>query len=214
LYLAGATRPDISFAVSKLSRFTSNPGKDHWDALERVLRYLRGTIEYGIHYTGYPSVLEGYSDSNWISDADAIKATSGYVFTLAGAAVTWRSCKQTILTRSTMEAELVALDTATIEAEWLRALLMDLPLVEKPVPAILMYCDNQTVLIKVTSTKDNSKSSRHVKRRLKSVRKLKNSGVIAVNYIRSEKNLTDPFTKGLSWTTISVANMDMGLRPI
>jgi len=214
LYLAGATRPDISFAVSKLSRFTSNPGKDHWDALERVLRYLRGTIEYGIHYTGYPSVLEGYSDSNWISDADAIKATSGYVFTLAGAAVTWRSCKQTILTRSTMEAELVALDTATIEAEWLRALLMDLPLVEKPVPAILMYCDNQTVLIKVTSTKDNSKSSRHVKRRLKSVRKLKNSGVIAVNYIRSEKNLADPFTKGLARTTISVANMDMGLRPI
>ena len=214
MYLAGATRPDISFAVSKLSHFTSNPGKDHWDALERVLRYLRGTIEYGIHYTGYPSVLEGYSDSNWISDADAIKATSGYVFTLAGAAVTWRSCKQTILTRSTMEAELVALDTATVEAEWLRELLMDLPLVEKPVPAILMYCDNQTVLIKVTSTKDNSKSSRHVKRRLKSVRKLKNSGVIAVNYIRSEKNLTDPFTKGLSWTTISVANMDMGLRPI
>ena len=214
MYLAGATRPDISFALSKLSRFTSNPGKDHWDALERVLRYLRGTIEYGIHYTGYPSVLEGYSDSNWISDADAIKATSGYVFTLAGAAVTWRSCKQTILTRSTMEAELVALDTATIEAEWLRALLMDLPLVEKPVPAILMYCDNQTVLIKVMSTKDNSKSSRHVKRRLKSVRKLKNSRVIAVNYIRSEKNLTDPFTKGLSWTTISVANMDMGLRPI
>ena len=214
MYLAGATRPDISFAVSKLSRFTSNPGKDHWDALERVLRYLRGTIEYGIHYTGYPSVLEGYSDSNWISDADAIKATSGYVFTLAGAAVTWRSCKQTILTRSTMEAELVALDTATVEAEWLRELLMDLPPVEKPVPAILMYCDNQTVLIKVTSTKDNSKSSRHVKRRLKSVRKLKNSGVIAVNYIRSEKNLADPFTKGLARTAISVANMDMGLRPI
>ena len=179
-----------------------------------MLRYLRGTLKYGIHYISYPSILEGYSDSNWISDADAIKATSGYVFTLAGAAVTWRSCKHTILTRSTMEAELVALDTATVEAEWLRELLMDLPLVEKPVPAILMYCDNQTVLIKVTSTKDNSKSSRHVKRRLKSVRKLKNSGVIAVNYIRSEKNLADPFTKGLARTTISVANMDMGLRPI
>ena len=125
-----------------------------------------------------------------------------------------RSCKQTILTRSTMEPKLVALDTATVEAEWLRELLMDLPLVEKPVPVILMYCDNQTVLIKVMSTKDNSKSSRHVKRRLKSVRKLKNSGVIAVNYIRSEKNLADPFIKGLARTAISVANMDMGLRPI
>ena len=62
----------------------------------------------------------------------------GCYITLAGAAVSWRSCKQTILTRSTMEAELVALDTATVEAEWLRELLLDLPLVEKPIPAILM----------------------------------------------------------------------------
>nr|ABF93649.1 retrotransposon protein, putative, Ty1-copia subclass [Oryza sativa Japonica Group] len=171
MYLASATRPDISFAVSKLSRFVSNPGDDHWQALERVMRYLKGTMSYGIHYTGYPKVLEGYSDSNWISDPDEIKATSGYVFTLGSGAVSWKSCKQTILTRSTMEAELTALDTATVEAEWLRELLMDLPAVEKPVPAILINCDNQTVIIKVNSSKDNMKSSRHIKRRLKSVRK-------------------------------------------
>nr|ABB47865.2 retrotransposon protein, putative, Ty1-copia subclass [Oryza sativa Japonica Group] len=183
MYLASATRPDISFAVSKLSRFVSNPGDDHWQTLERVMRYLKGTMSYGIHYTGYPKVLEGYSDSNWISDADEIKATSGYVFTLGGGAVSWKSCKQTILTRSTMEAELTALDTATVEAEWLRELLMDLPVVEKPVPAILMNCDNQTVIIKVNSSKDNMKSSRHIKRRLKSVRKQKNSGVIALDYV-------------------------------
>jgi hypothetical protein len=129
MYLASATRPDIAFAVSKLSRFVSNPGDAHW--------YLKGTVDYAIHYTGYPRVLEGYSDSNWISDADEIKATSGYVFTLGGGAVSWKSCKQTILTRSTMEAELTALDTATVEVEWLRELLMDLPVVEKPIPAIL-----------------------------------------------------------------------------
>ena len=76
MYLASATRLDISFAVSKLSRFVSKPGDDHWHALERVMRYLKGTASYGIHYTGYPRVLEGYSDSNWISDADEIKATS------------------------------------------------------------------------------------------------------------------------------------------
>ena len=93
MYLANATRPDISFAVSKLSRFVSKPGDDHWCALERVMRYLKGTASYGIHYTGYPRVLEGYSDSNWISDADEIKATSGYVFTLGGGAVSWKSCK-------------------------------------------------------------------------------------------------------------------------
>ena len=76
------------------------------------MRYLKGKMNYGIHYIGYPRVLEGYSDSNWISDADEIKVTSGYVFTLGGGAVSWKSCKQTILTRSTMEAELTALDTA------------------------------------------------------------------------------------------------------
>jgi hypothetical protein len=72
MYLAGATRPDISFAMSKLSRFLSNSGDDHWRALERALRYLKGTMSLGIHYIGYPIVLEGYCDANWISDADEI----------------------------------------------------------------------------------------------------------------------------------------------
>jgi len=93
-----------------------------------VLRYLRGTTWIGIHYSGYPPALEGYSDSNWISDVDETKATSGYVFTLAGAVVSWRYRKQTVLTKSTTEAELVALEIATNEAEWLRELLMDLPI--------------------------------------------------------------------------------------
>jgi hypothetical protein len=64
MYLASATRPDISFVESKLSRYMSNPGDDHWHALERVLRYLKGTMIYGIHYSGHPAVLEGYSDAN------------------------------------------------------------------------------------------------------------------------------------------------------
>jgi hypothetical protein len=93
MYLASATRPDIAFAVSKLSRFVSNTGDAHWEALERVMCYLKGTVDYTIHYTGYPRVLEGYSDLNWISDADEIKATSGYVFTLGGGVVSWKSCK-------------------------------------------------------------------------------------------------------------------------
>jgi hypothetical protein len=104
MYLASATRPDISFAVSKLSRFVSNLGDDHWCALERVLRYLKCTMSLGIHYTGYPTVLEGYCDANWIFDADDIYASNGYVFSLGCGAVSWKSCKQTILTRSTMEA--------------------------------------------------------------------------------------------------------------
>ena len=87
MYLASTTRPDISFAMSMLSRYMSNPGDDHWHALKRVLRYLKGTMSFGIHYSRHPAVLEGYSDSSWISDIDQIYATSGYVFTLGGGAV-------------------------------------------------------------------------------------------------------------------------------
>ena len=81
------------------------------------MRYLKGIVSYEIHYTWYPKVLEGYCDANWISDADEVHATSGYVFLLSGGAVSWKSCKQTILTRSTMKAELTTLDTAGVEAE-------------------------------------------------------------------------------------------------
>jgi hypothetical protein len=81
------------------------------------MHYLIGTMDYRIHYSRYPAVLEGYSDANWISEMDEMYAMSGYVFTLGGATISWRSCKQTILMRSTMEAELLALDTATIEAD-------------------------------------------------------------------------------------------------
>jgi hypothetical protein len=93
MYLASATRPDISFVVSKLSRYMSNPGDDHWHALERLLRYRNGMMIYEIHYSGHLALLEGYSDANWISVIDQIYATSGYVFTLGGGAVSWRSCK-------------------------------------------------------------------------------------------------------------------------
>ena len=112
-----------------------------------------------------------------------------------------------------MEAELTALDTATVEAEWLRELLMDLPIVEKLIPSILMNCDNQMVIVKVNSSKDNMKSSRHVKRRLKSVRKLRNSRVIALDYVQTANNLADLFTKGISRNVIDNASMELGLKP-
>ena len=79
---------------------------------------------------------------------------------LEGGAVSWKSCKQTILTKSTMEVELTALGTARSEAEWLCDLLMDLPVVEKPIPTISMNCDNQTVITKVNNSKDNMKSTK------------------------------------------------------
>ena len=106
------------------------------------MHYLKGIMSYGIRYTGHPKVLKGYCDANWISDVDEFYATSGYVFLLGGGVVSWKSYKQTILTKSTIKAELIALDTAGSEAEWLCDLLIDLPVVEKPIPAISMNCDN------------------------------------------------------------------------
>jgi hypothetical protein len=214
MYLASAIRPNISFVVSKLSRFTSNLGDDSWHALERVMHYLVSTMDYKIYYFVYPTVLEGYSDVNWIPDMDELYAMSGYVCTLGGAAISWRSCEQTILTRSTMEVELATLDIATIEANLLRELLKDLPIVEKLLLTILMNCDNQTVIVKVDSSKGNVESPRHIKRQLKSVRKMRNSGVITLNYIHTEKNLTYPFTNGLSCNVIDTVSKGMGLRPI
>jgi hypothetical protein len=169
------------------------------------LRYLKGTISYDIHFTGYPRVLEGYCDANWISNADELYVTSGYTFLLGGGAVSWKSCKHTVLTESTMKAELTALDTAGAEAEWLREVLMDLPVMEKPIPAISMNCDNQTVITKVNSSRDNMKSTRHVKRRLKSIRKLRNSRVIVLDYVHTSKNLSRNVIEG--------ASRELGLRP-
>lgn len=97
MYLINCTHTDIAYVVNKLSRFTSNPGKDRWKALIRVLRYLRYTINYGLHFTRYPAVLEGYSDANWILDTKDLKSTSDYIFTIGGVTILWKSSKQTCI---------------------------------------------------------------------------------------------------------------------
>ncbi|GJR29762.1 retrotransposon protein, putative, ty1-copia subclass [Tanacetum coccineum] len=99
-----STRPDLAYAVSRLSRYTSNPSVAHWKAMTRVLHYLRYSRDYGLHYDRYPAVIEGYSDANWISDIKDSRSTSGYVFTLGGAAISWKSSKQTVIAKSTMES--------------------------------------------------------------------------------------------------------------
>ena len=87
MYAMHCTRPDISFAVGKLSRFTSNPSVDHWKAIGRVLGYLRKTINLRLFYSKFPAVLEGYSDASWITSVSDNKFTSGWIFTLGGGAI-------------------------------------------------------------------------------------------------------------------------------
>ncbi|GKB53171.1 zinc finger, CCHC-type containing protein, partial [Tanacetum coccineum] len=120
MYAMTSTRPDIAYAVGRLSRFTSNPSRHHWHAITRVFKYLKGTMNYGLSYVGYPSVLEGYSDASWINHVEDSSSTSGWVFLLGGGAISWASKKQTCITSSTMESEFVALAAAGKEAEWLK----------------------------------------------------------------------------------------------
>ncbi|GJU97450.1 zinc finger, CCHC-type containing protein [Tanacetum coccineum] len=82
-----STRPDIAYAVGRLSRFTSNPIRHDYHAIARVFKYLKGTMNYGLSYVGYPSVLEGYSDASWMNHVEDSSSTSGWVFLLGGGAI-------------------------------------------------------------------------------------------------------------------------------
>jgi len=117
MFLMNFTRPDITYAVCRLSRYTYNPSQEHWNALLRLLEYLRGTIDWRLHFNKFPDVLEGFCDANRISDNNEVSSTSGYIFTLGGGAISWKSAKQTCIARSTIEFEFIALELAGQEAE-------------------------------------------------------------------------------------------------
>jgi hypothetical protein len=112
MYAMYCTRPNIAFTVCRLSRFTSYLSIDHWKAIDRVLKYLKRTIDLGLFYSKFPVVLAGYLDASWITSTSDNKSTSGYVFTLGGGVISWASKKQTCISHSTMESEFIALAAA------------------------------------------------------------------------------------------------------
>ena len=213
MYLMSCTRPNIAYAVNKLSRYTSNPGVMHWQGIARVLKYLRFTRDYGMHYTRYPTVLEGYSDANWISNVKDSKSQSDYVFTLEDATVSWKSSKQTVISRSTMEYEFIALDKCGEEAEWLRHFLEDIPRWPRPVPPLCIHCDSQSSVGKAQSSMYNGKS-KHIRRRHNTIRQLVSTGVIFVDFVKSKDNIEDPLTKGLNRELVEKLLKGMGLKPV
>ncbi|CAB4282562.1 unnamed protein product [Prunus armeniaca] len=107
-FVIDCTRSDIAYAVGVLCRLTSRPSLEHWYVIERVMRYLKRTMNLGLHYEKFLVVLEGYSDADWNTLSDDSKATSGYIFNIAGGAVSWKSKKQTILAQSTMKSKMIA----------------------------------------------------------------------------------------------------------
>jgi hypothetical protein len=158
MFLTNYTHPDIAYVDGRLSRYTYNPSVEHWDAIFRLLRYLNDTINYGLSYCGFLAILEGYCDANWIYGSYEVKPTSGYVFTLARRAISWKSSKQTYIARSTMNVELVALEKAGTEAEWLRNLLIDLPLYANLVQLICIHYDCHAAIARAKSKIYNGKS--------------------------------------------------------
>ena len=197
MYVMTCTRPDIAYAIGRLSRYTNNPGYMHWKAIYRVLRYLKGTMDYGIVYSGYPSVLEGYTDASWITERGDHSSTSGWIFTLGGGSISWGSKKQTLIIDSTMTAEFVALVSGSKEAEWLRNLLLEIPIWPKPMSPVSLHCDSQATLSRAYNQVYNGKS-RHIRIRHSYVRQLITDGVITIDYVKTSQNLANPFTKGLA----------------
>ena len=140
-YVANGTRPDFAFIVNALSRYNSAPTELHMTALKRVLRYLKGTQDLALNYSrGTTPALVAFSDADWAGDTETRKSTSGNVFLMCGAAVTWANRKQASVTLSTVEAEYMALSLAAQEAMWLRQFETEINCV-KP-EATLIWEDN------------------------------------------------------------------------
>ncbi|GJU27872.1 retrovirus-related pol polyprotein from transposon TNT 1-94 [Tanacetum coccineum] len=154
-----------------------------------------------------------YSDANWISNIKDSRSTSGYVFALGGAAISWKSSKQTVIAKSTMESEFITLDKCGEEAEWLHQFVEDIPRWPNPVTSISIHCDSQSAIGRAHSTMYNGKS-RHIRRRHNSIRQLLSTGVISIDYVKSKDNIADPLTKGLSRELVSKSSKGMGLKPL
>ena len=196
LYLSVSTRPDITYAVSTLARFSSNPTKQHWTALKRILRYLKGTVNYGINYSKKDSQdCICYSDADWAGDINDRRSTSGYLFQISGGAVTWSSKKQLCVALSTAEAEYIALASAAQEAVWIRQLTTELG--SPPTTATIIYEDNQSAIAMTKNPQFHGKA-KHIAIKYHFIREQVNDETIQIQYCPTREMVADIFTKGLN----------------
>ena len=208
MYLT-ATRPDIMFSVSLISRYMSKPTELHLQAAKRILRYLRGTTSHGIFYKkGGKGDLVVFTDSDYAGDEEDSKSTSGYVFLLSSGAVSWMSKKQPIVTLSTTEAEFVAAAACACQAIWIRRVLKNLSYVEQKVTNIM--CDN-TSTIKLSKNPIMHGRSKHIRVRFHFLRDLVKDGKLELVHCGTKEQVADVMTKALKLETFLRLKEKLGM---
>ncbi|CAL5390436.1 unnamed protein product [Camellia sinensis] len=190
------TRPDIAFSVGMISRFMQHPSKLHFGAAKRVLRYIAGTMDYGIWYAKvFNFKLCGFTDSNWASSLDDRRSISANVFTLGSGVITWSSKKQATVALSSSEAEYVAATSAACQAIWLRRILAELQ--QRQEGATEIFCDNKTTIFMTKSPAFHSRT-KHIDMRLHFIRDLVAKEEVTLKYCTTHEQLADILTKSLS----------------
>jgi hypothetical protein len=202
LHAARATRPDISFAVTALSQYCSKPSDQHWLAVKRIFRYLRGTTHRGLTYRGTGPInqgptLLGYCDSDYAEDKADRRSITGYAFLLSGAAISWASRKQATVAHSSTEAEYMAASDAAKEAVWMRSFLSSLGYsVDK---ATVILSDSQGS-IKLSKNPESHRRTKHIDVRHHYIRELVEAGTLILNYISTTQMAADVLTKPVGAT--------------
>ena len=194
MYAMVCTRPDISQAVGVVSRYMHDPGKGHWQAVKWILRYLRKTVDVGLIFEQDEALgqfVVGYVDSDFAGDLDKRRSTTGYLFTLAKAPVSWKSTLQSTVAVSTTEAEYMAVTEAVKEAIWLNGLLKDLGVVQSH---ISLYCDSQSAIHLAKNQVYHSRT-KHIDVRYHFVREVFEKGKILLQKIPTADNPADMMTK-------------------
>ncbi|UYV62468.1 hypothetical protein LAZ67_2000715 [Cordylochernes scorpioides] len=195
MHLSCLTRPDITFALNKVSQKLAAPTKYDWEAVKRIFKYIVGTTEYGIMYQkGHKvGVLESFSDADFAGDPETRRSTSGVVCKRAGGAISWLSQKQRSVSLSTTEAELVAASNTAKEVIWLNRLFSVIsPLKEQPIIKV----DNAST-IKLIKNPEFHKRTKHIEVRHYFVREKYQEGIFNVEHISGKDQVADIMTKGL-----------------
>jgi Reverse transcriptase (RNA-dependent DNA polymerase) len=207
IYLT-VTRPDMSFAVSQISKFMHSPRTPHLDAVNRILRYLKGTPGKGIWMKrNNTNVICGYSDADWAGSFDR-KSTTGFCTFVGGNLVTWKSKKQNVVARSSAEAEYRAMASTASELTWIKQVLADLNIkVEEPMK---MFCDNQSARHIATNPVFHERT-KHIEVDCHFVREKIQSKEIETPFVKSEDQLADILTKGLNVKAFENISCKLGL---